>query len=273
MPVPGLTHFEATAIEVTLTGRPAIVLAAYLSPSRPLIGADLSACFSGGLPGLMAGDLYAKHVDWNSRPSTRRGKLLCDYADENSCLIFGTDSPKTYPYSPSVPPDILDIVITKNLSIPVYLTSCSALSSDLLLVLIDTTCRSSFRHPPDRPDFRRTDWADFQIHLDDLIPFDPELPNEIAIDTCVEKFSDVVLKALSASTPERRPRDNPRPSITAGIQDEISLKNRQRMQWQITRDLALKADVNRLQKSVSRQLNERRNDQLSVTLESLDPED
>ena len=33
VPVPGLTHLEATAIQVTLTGKPVIVLAAYLPPT------------------------------------------------------------------------------------------------------------------------------------------------------------------------------------------------------------------------------------------------
>jgi hypothetical protein len=40
--------------------------------------------------------------------------------------------------------DDLDIVVTKNLSHSVYLTSCSALCSDHLPVRIDTACRSSF---------------------------------------------------------------------------------------------------------------------------------
>jgi hypothetical protein len=57
------------------------------------------------------------------------------------------------------------------------------------------------------------------------------------------------------------------------MQDEIRLKNRLRRQWQITRDPALKAEVNRLQRSVTHQLNEWRNDQWSGTLESLAPED
>jgi hypothetical protein len=65
VPVPGLTHWEAAAIQVKLAGKPVKILAAYLSPSGPLIGADLTACFGGGLPVLMAGDLNAKHVDWN----------------------------------------------------------------------------------------------------------------------------------------------------------------------------------------------------------------
>ena len=41
VPVPVLTQLEATAIQIMLVGRPVNVLAAYLSPSRPLIGADL----------------------------------------------------------------------------------------------------------------------------------------------------------------------------------------------------------------------------------------
>jgi hypothetical protein len=209
-----------------MAGRPVKILAVYLSPSRPLIGADMTACFGGGLPVLMAGDLNAKHMDWNSQMTTRRGKLLRDYADGNSCLIFGPDTPTNNPYNPSVIPDVLDIVLTQNLSFPVYLTSCSAISSDHLPVLIDTACRSSFLHPPDRPDFRRTDWANFQTHLEDQIPFDPELLNGMAIDKCVENFSGAALKDPEASTPKRRSRDDSRPPIPAGIQNEIRLKTR-----------------------------------------------
>jgi len=90
----------------------------------------------------------------------------------------------------------------------------------------------------------------------------------MAIDICVENFSGAVLKALAASTPKCRPCDDPRPPIPAGIEDEIRLKNRLQRQWQITRDPALKAKVNRLKRSVTRRLNEWRNDQWSRTLES-----
>jgi hypothetical protein len=114
----------------------------------------------------------------------------------------------------SVTPDVLDIVLTQKISLPVYLTSCSALSSDHLPVLIDTACRISFHHPPDRPDFRRTDWTNFQTHFEDQIPFDLELHNGMAIDTCVEKFPGEVLKALAAFTSKCRPRDDPRPPDT-----------------------------------------------------------
>ena len=142
----------------------------------------------------MAGDLNSKHVDWNSRLITRRRKPLRDYADENSCLIFGPDTPTTNPFNPSDTPYVLDIALEKKLPFPVYVTSFSALSSDHLPVLIETACRSSFQHPPDRPYFRRTVWANFQTHLEDQIPFDLELHNGMAIDTCVENVSGAVLQ-------------------------------------------------------------------------------
>jgi hypothetical protein len=82
-----------------LASRMVKILGVYLSPSRPIIGSDSSACFGGGLPVLMAGDLNAKHVGWNSRLTTTRGKLLRDCASGNSCLIYRSDSPTTRPYN------------------------------------------------------------------------------------------------------------------------------------------------------------------------------
>jgi hypothetical protein len=208
---------EDTVIEVTLAGKPVKILGAYLLPSHLLIGANLSACFGREMPVLMAGDLNAKHVAWNSRLSTKRGKLLRDNADGNSCLILGPNTPTNNAYNPSAIPDVLDIMITKNLTSPVSLTFCSALSSDHLPVFIDTTYRSSFQHPPDSPDFRRTEWAKFKTHLEDQIPLDPELHNGMAINTCFENFSGAILKALAASTPNFRQRGDPRPPIPTGI--------------------------------------------------------
>jgi len=65
----------------------------------------------------MAGDLNAKNIDWNYSEIKTRGRLLRDYADENSCLIYGPSIPTTVPYNSSATPDALDIVITKTWSL------------------------------------------------------------------------------------------------------------------------------------------------------------
>jgi hypothetical protein len=61
--------------------------------------------------------------------------------------------------------------------------------------------------------------------------------------------------------------------MPARIRDKVPLKNRLRRQREVSRNPALKAGVNRLQKSVTRKMKDWRNDQWSVTLESLVPED
>jgi hypothetical protein len=98
VPVSGLRHLEATAIHLVLANRLVRIVAAYLSPTLLLIESYLNECLSGGLQVLMAGDLNAKHTDWNSRFITTRGAPLRDYANRNACLIYGPDYPTTVPY-------------------------------------------------------------------------------------------------------------------------------------------------------------------------------
>jgi hypothetical protein len=204
-PFPGLTQLEATAIYIMLASGPMKIMAVYFSPSRPLMGTDLSASLSGGFPVLMAGDLNAKHVDWNLKLITTRGRLLSDCANENSCLIYEPDAPTTIPYNSSAIPDVLGIVLTKDLATPVYLTTCSALSSDHLPVLIDTRYGSPFLNLPDRPDCRWTDWVKFQGCLEERLPSTPKLRNGVETDTCAEKVSSAIAEALATSAPKSRP--------------------------------------------------------------------
>jgi superfamily II RNA helicase len=122
------------------------------------------------------------------------------------------------------------------------------------------------------PDFTRTDWAPFHATLEAGLSENLAVNDEEAIDKCVEMTSAIQV-ALAASAPKSRPCTDPWPPLTARIQDETRLKNRLRRQWQVTRDPALKAPVNRFQKSVTYRLNEWKNDQWSNTLESSDSED
>jgi hypothetical protein len=224
--VSGLRHLEATALLLVLANSPVKIEAAYISPTRPLIDSDLNECLSGGPLVLMAGDLNAKHTDWNSRLITTRGALLRDDANRNACFIYGPDSITTVLYRQNANPDALDIVVVKDFVLPVHLTVCPALSSDHLLVLIDTTCRTSFRNLLDLPNFKRMDWVAYQACLEGRLPVNPTINDEEAIDKCVEELSNVIQEALVASAPRRRPRSDPQPSLPAGIQDEILLKNR-----------------------------------------------
>jgi len=78
----------------------------------------------------------------------------------------------------------------------------------------------------------------------------------MAIDTFVENVCGTVLKALPSSIFKCRPHDDPPPPTPAGIQDEISLKDQMRKRWQVTRHASLRAEIVRLQRSVTSRLNE-----------------
>jgi hypothetical protein len=158
--VSGLQHLETTAIHLVLAARPVKIVAAYISPTRPLIDSDLAECLSGGFPVLMASDLKAKHMDWNSRLTTARVSLVRDYANRNTRLIFTPDAPTTVPYTHNATPDVLDIVVVKEFVLPVLLSICSA------------------QHPDDT----RMDWAAFQACLDDRHPGNPVVNDEEAIE-------------------------------------------------------------------------------------------
>jgi hypothetical protein len=75
VPMQSLVHLEATAIQAMLASKLVKILAIYLSSSWPLIASDLSACLGCSIPVPMASDLNAKHMDWNSRLVTKRGRL------------------------------------------------------------------------------------------------------------------------------------------------------------------------------------------------------
>jgi hypothetical protein len=103
-------------------------------------------------------------------------------------------------------------------------------------------------------------WGAFQACLEDRLPDNPVVNDEEAIDKCVDELTSAMQEATVAYAPKRRHRVDPRPTIPASIQDKIRLKKRLRRQWQVTRDPALKAQANRLQRSVTYRQNEWRNE-------------
>jgi hypothetical protein len=76
VPVQGLQHLEATAIQVMLTVKPVKILAAYLLPTRPLIASDLSTCLPPRRAGFLCGRYgHHSHVSSASAPRQIPGDL------------------------------------------------------------------------------------------------------------------------------------------------------------------------------------------------------
>jgi hypothetical protein len=227
VPVSGLQHLGTAAIHVVLTNRPVKFVATYVSPTRLLIKSELTECLSGFSSVLMGGDLNAKHRDWNCRLTTSRGSLLCDYANRNSSLVYGTDSPTTNPYNSNATPNVLDIVIVKDFVLPVHLTVCQALSSDHHLSSPTQYVEHLFTTHRTTPTSR--EWTG-PASLEAGLPGNPAVNDKEGINKFFEKVTSAIKAALAASAPRSRLCADWRPPLLAGIHDKIRPKNRLRRQ-------------------------------------------
>ena len=202
----GLEQLEATAVQRNLGGRPVKLLGVYIAPNRPILD-DMSECFRGSLPVLMAGDPNAKHNDWNSRVKSRKAELLREYVSTNSCIVYGPTTQTTAPFSSANQADVLDTVIVKEFVLPVT-DFFDALSSDHLPVLVDNPCRASFNVPPHLPNLKRVDWANLQDHLATGLPGGTRVETMEDIDASLETLTKANQNALRVALPKRRPDED-----------------------------------------------------------------
>jgi hypothetical protein len=119
------------------------------------------------------------------------------------------------------------------------------------------------------------DWLAFQDCLDDRFPGNPAVNDKEAVDKCTEELTSAIHEIPAASAPKRRPL------VTRGVLYplvyrikyicRISLRGSVKSQ-ETPPPAALKAQGNRLHRSVTYRLNESRNSRWSETLLSLDKE-
>jgi hypothetical protein len=219
----------------------------------------------------MAGDLNAKHTDWNSGLTRARGSFLHPYANRNSCFICGPDSHTTVLYTQNVTPEVLGSVAVKGLR-PAGASYYSVKSARITFLSWYTHHVSLIHLKPVGP---------ARLHANRLgrIPGFPwrQTPSQShgkrQGDNGQVRWGEYQRHSIGRSGICSR-ASNPCPTATLlpnSIHDETCLKDRLR-QWQDTRKPALKDQVNRLQKLGTYWLNEWRNEQGSDALESFDSE-
>ena len=197
---------------------------------------------------------------------TQQGAALI-ITPRKTCYFIWPVTPTTNPYYPSATPDYLDIVIIKDLTSLVYVTSFSALRSHYVTVLIVTTWSSSFPYPLDCPDSSCTDWSNFQAHLEDGIPSKPQLHKEVTIHMFWEN-----VRHHSGRLRSYHSLDSP--AWWPAVLNSVSYSG-----WNTLEQFAIQAVVyhlhptfnaedNRLQRSMTLQLNDWRNDPLNATIHS-----
>ncbi|GJQ79543.1 hypothetical protein Trydic_g16390 [Trypoxylus dichotomus] len=250
-----LINIEATAVTVNLATGPVKLVAAYKAPNRQLLEDDLSEIFDTRGAVILAGDLNAKHPSWNSRWTNASGTYLRRFADDLHLLVDATAEPTIFPHNGQ--PDVLDIVVMKDVAQFHQLTVRNELSSDHNQVLLQL---GQAAPEDEEPRTRQTvSWAAFADHLSAHIGPITAIGGPIELKAAVRQVTERVSYSVRYATNSSRAVDD-RAFIPREVRDLIREKNRLRRQWQRTLNPASKAEYNRMARRTKVALDKVRND-------------
>lgn len=269
---PATIHLEITAIKINtkLTGE-LLICSAYNSPSptKRMKPQDLSAIFhwAGTTPTLVAGDLNAKHPDWNARVSNPNGAILRNHQDTNSSYqILATEEPTHFPKNRSLLPDVLDIVLVKNLKNDVNLTVICALESDHNPVRIALGADS--RDPTLPYQRKHLNGNKFKNFMTNNTPTLPTTSKESTEDAILALTSAIqVARAISTEMTQVEPDSD----ADLLIKHLVNEKNQLRRRYQRTRDPELKRQLNQSIRNIREITKETLNDKMTTRLQNIRP--
>ncbi|GBM09469.1 putative RNA-directed DNA polymerase from transposon X-element [Araneus ventricosus] len=204
LPNPTLRSIEATMVIVNLPN----------TPPRVAI--------------FIAGDLNAKHRNWNCTVNCKNGKLLLNFAGKPNAKIIAPDTPTHFHRKGAA---ILDLALARNIPHVVSAYSLNELSNDHLPVkfLIDTGT------PVENPKKFLPNWRKYKSHL---------LRQTEEIEAEVERLTAEIITAF-------REWGSWRELIKSKATDEINQQVRERNKckktWQKTRHPTDKNKLNRAQ--------------------------
>src|SRR5699024_4657183 len=126
---------EATGIAIQTANHGSLKMyAVYCPPAAVMMEEDLEALLDERGSIIVAGDLNAKHTTWNSRRNNTRGTALFNFTSGRNVEVLGPNEPTHH--GGIGQPDVLDIVIVKDLALEAHLDVVNDLSSDHLPVLL-----------------------------------------------------------------------------------------------------------------------------------------
>lgn len=107
---------NSLGLELSVGGQSMRVYGAYHPPGGKLIVADVNRHFESSLPTIVCGDLNSKHLEWCASRICPNGRRLEDDAERCGYNVQGPEVPTCYPESSAHEPDVLEIIVHKNLN-------------------------------------------------------------------------------------------------------------------------------------------------------------
>ncbi|GJQ68594.1 hypothetical protein Trydic_g8760, partial [Trypoxylus dichotomus] len=137
-------------------------------------------------------DPAPKHPTWNSRVTNASGKCLRRFADDFNLEVDASIEPTIYPHNGQ--PDVLDIVVMKNVNHFHQLTVLNELSSDHNPVLLQLGQPAP--EEEDTPTRHSISWPAFTDHLSNNMGPIERIEDVTQLEAAVQTVTDRVLYAL-----------------------------------------------------------------------------
>ena len=208
----------------------------------------------------IAGGVYnAKHTQWGSRLVTVRGKNLLNSIITNNLNYLTTYEPTYWPTDTNKIPDLLDFLITKNISSRhVQINSSADLSSDHSPVIVTVSSTIIENTPNGFIHNQLTIWQLFREVFNHSTFASTSLKTNEEIGAATEYLNTSILNAIRFSTPAKTSIS--KHEYPQYILKKIAEKRRLRRVWQTHRTPEDKCKLNNATRKLSKTIKNYNND-------------
>ncbi|KAG5874800.1 hypothetical protein JTB14_012436 [Gonioctena quinquepunctata] len=257
---------EVIGIKITTNRSPINLFSVYNPPHNELANDFLEMIIAESYtPTIVAGDFNGKHMTW-SNTSNRNGLKLRRHCNRSNYLIQAPNEPTFYA---TYRPDILVIVLIKNLFWDVEVDTLQELSSDHNPIKIELG-----NDPPTQINrtFKITNWIRFFQILEREYCAPENILTPAELDIAVSRFVSTILDALNRTFIEIPSQNTSHNTLPRLIKDKIRDKNRARRRYQRTLARNDKILINRLTMEVHFMISDFKNKRWAKALKDIDPQ-
>lgn len=237
-------HIENIAVETIMNGHKIRITSAYSPKYSADFAADIRRMTTPDRKFIVAGDLNAKHTNWNAGLDNRAGKALAQLQAKNNFVIHHGDAPTHFPRSGNTPSNIDFLLSNCPFVFDVRILE-GELHSDHAPVLYKIEAEPA--HLPETHAFRYkdADWKAYRRNVRNALNNDFGNANLTPsnIESTIEHLQHILKEARDATVPRLRKASVEPDNLSRETKETIRLRNNLNRQWQRCNDFTQRTNI------------------------------
>ena len=187
-------HLQATTVTIQTNGNNFQISAVYTPPRHKMTLKKWEVYFQSlGNKYIAAGDFNAKHMLWDSRINTPRGRTLEKCIRNSNLNVLSTGRPTYWPTDLNKTPDLLDFAVTKGLHISkLKITTSLELNSDHVQIILEYTSKPLLYNKPEPHCNKTTKRQTFKELIENKINCNIPLKTSEHIEQGVASLTEII---------------------------------------------------------------------------------